>query len=97
MLAQNILFTCTAVFATFASASPIQKRAVTVVTDGATKSLTSALTVPAQLDSVESGTSKADAASTVLGVVNQAVQLVQGLVDKDIAVSFQIPDFSLKN
>lgn len=89
MLAQNILFACTAVFAAFATASPIQKRAVTVVTDNGSKSLTSALKAPAQLDSFESGTSKADAASTVLGVVNQAVQLVQGLIDKDIAVSFK--------
>lgn len=98
MLAQNILFTCTAVFAAFASASPIQKRAVTVVTDNDSKSITTALTVPAQIDSFESGTSKADAASTVLGVINQAVQLVQGLIDKDIAVSlWKFPNLHLKS
>ncbi|KAE9370856.1 hypothetical protein N431DRAFT_442638 [Stipitochalara longipes BDJ] len=86
MLAKNVLTVLSVAFATLSSASPLEKRAVTVFTDTGSASITPAIATqqvvsPDAADGDVGG--KADAAGAVAEVIRKVVNLIQGLIDGD--------------
>ncbi|KAH8774978.1 hypothetical protein F5882DRAFT_464666 [Hyaloscypha sp. PMI_1271] len=86
MLAKTLLIVFSFVFAALSSASPLEKRAVTVFTDTGSASITPAIATtevlsPDAADGDIGG--KADAVGAVADVISKVVDLIQGLIDGD--------------